>query len=169
MCVKKILSLAASTIRLFIIIIIFSLNSKADEDNIKYYSDDKGILALMYHRFDEKKYPSTNIQMNIFRDQIRIIKDLNYNFYNPIELEKNFKIPKNEKKIYWILLPILLGLGFFSKQVPTAYVIISTILILIFFSIVQKKYYWVKYSFTSSILFICFLILESSDLNVFFL
>ena len=99
MCVKKILSLAASTIRLFIIIIIFSLNSKADEDNIKYYSDDKGILALMYHRFDEKKYPSTNIQMNIFRDQIRIIKDLNYNFYNPIELEKNFKIPKNEKKI----------------------------------------------------------------------
>ncbi|MBA1337765.1 MAG: Dolichyl-phosphate-mannose-protein mannosyltransferase [Pelagibacterales bacterium] len=66
---------------------------------------------------------------------------------------------KNEKKIYWILLPILLGLVFFSKQVPTAYVIISTILILIFFSIVQKKYYWVKYSFTSSILFICFLLI----------
>ena len=66
---------------------------------------------------------------------------------------------KNEKKIYWILLPIILGLGFLSKQVPTAYVIISTILILIFFSIAQKKYYWIKYSFISSFLFICFLLI----------
>ena len=27
-----------------------------------------GILSLMYHRFDEEKYPSTNIKMNIFKD-----------------------------------------------------------------------------------------------------
>ena len=58
-----------------------------------------GILTLMYHRFDEKKYPSTNIQMNIFKEQIKIIKSLNYNFYDPGDLEKNFQIPKNEKKI----------------------------------------------------------------------
>ena len=45
MCVKKILSFAASTIKLFIIIIILPINSKADENNIKYYSDDKGILS----------------------------------------------------------------------------------------------------------------------------
>ena len=99
MNVKKILSLAASTIKLFIIILSFYSNSKAEENNIKYYSDDKGILALMYHRFDENKYPSTNIQMDIFKQQIDIIKTLKYNFYDPKELKKKFHIPKIEKKI----------------------------------------------------------------------
>jgi peptidoglycan/xylan/chitin deacetylase (PgdA/CDA1 family) len=99
MNVNKILSLAASTIKLFIIILLFNSNSKAQEKNIKYYSDDKGILSLMYHRFDENKYPSTNIQMDIFKKQIKIIKDLKYNFYDPRDLEKKFHIPKIEKKI----------------------------------------------------------------------
>jgi len=99
MNVKKILSLAASIIKLFIIILLFSFNSKAEEKNIKYYSDDKGILSLMYHRFDENKYPSTNIQMDVFRKQIKIIKNLKYNFYDPKDLEKNFHTPKIEKKI----------------------------------------------------------------------
>jgi len=99
MNVKKILSLAASTIRLFIIIILFITNCKAEEDNIKYYSDDMGILSLMYHRFNESKYPATNIQMDIFKEQIKIIKTLKYNFYDPKDLEKNFHIKKIEKKI----------------------------------------------------------------------
>ena len=99
MNVKNILSLAASTIRLFIIIIIFINNSKAAENNIKYYSEDMGILSLMYHRFDEKRYPSTNIQMNIFKEHIKIIKDLKYNFYDPGNLEKDFDKRKDEKKI----------------------------------------------------------------------
>jgi len=99
MSVKKILSLAASTIKLFIIILLFSSNSKAEEQIIKSYSDDKGILALMYHRFDESKYPSTNIQMDVFKQQIEIIKNSNYNFYNPKNLETNFHITKFEKKI----------------------------------------------------------------------
>jgi peptidoglycan/xylan/chitin deacetylase (PgdA/CDA1 family) len=58
-----------------------------------------GILSLMYHRFDEKKYPSTNIEMTIFKEQIKIIRNLNYNFYNPGELDTNFYIEKKEKKI----------------------------------------------------------------------
>jgi peptidoglycan/xylan/chitin deacetylase (PgdA/CDA1 family) len=99
MNVKKILSLVASIIKLFIIIILFSHNSKAEEVNIKYYSDDKGILSLMYHRFDENKYPSTNIRMDIFKQQIKIIKNLGYKFYDPKDLEKNFQTPKIEKKI----------------------------------------------------------------------
>ena len=53
----------------------------------------------MYHRFNEDKYPSTNIQMEVFKQQIKIIKKLNYNFYDPKELEKNFNKPKLEKKI----------------------------------------------------------------------
>jgi peptidoglycan/xylan/chitin deacetylase (PgdA/CDA1 family) len=74
-------------------------NSKAEEQNIKSYSDDKGILSLMYHRFDENKYPSTNIQMNVFKQQIKIIKNSKYKFYDPKNLEKNFHIIKIEKKI----------------------------------------------------------------------
>jgi len=99
MTVKKILSRAASTISLFIIILLFSSNSRAEESNIKYFSDDRGILSLMYHRFDENKYPSTNIQMDIFKQQIEIIKNFKYNFYDPINLEKNFHSAKIEKKI----------------------------------------------------------------------
>ena len=99
MSVKKILSLVASTIRLFIIIILFASNSKADENNIKYYSEDKGVLSLMYHRFDEIEYPSTNIRMDVFKEQIKIIENLNYKFYNPKDLESNFHLSKAEKKI----------------------------------------------------------------------
>tara|TARA_B100000780_G_scaffold229849_1_gene169512 strand:+ start:337 stop:1395 length:1059 start_codon:yes stop_codon:yes gene_type:complete len=96
---KIILSLVASIIKLLILISLFTFNSKAEEPNIKSYSEDKGILSLMYHRFNENKYPSTNIQMDIFIKQIKIIKDSKYNFYNPKDLEKNFYISKKEKKI----------------------------------------------------------------------
>jgi peptidoglycan/xylan/chitin deacetylase (PgdA/CDA1 family) len=99
MNVKKILFLAASIIKLFIIVFLFTTNSKAEEKNIKYYSDDKGILSLIYHRFNENKYPSTNIQMDIFKKQIEIIKSSKYNFYDPKDLKKNFYNPKKQKKI----------------------------------------------------------------------
>ena len=99
MNVKLILSLVASIIKLFIIILVFISNTKADEKNIKYYSNDMGILSLMYHRFDENKYPSTNIQMDIFTKQIEIIKNLKYKFYDPKDLTKNFHTIKLEKKI----------------------------------------------------------------------
>ena len=58
-----------------------------------------GVLSLMYHRFNENKYPSTNIQMNIFKEQIRIIKELEYEFYDPTEFAQNFSVPKKNKKI----------------------------------------------------------------------
>ena len=99
MNVKKILFLAASSIKLFIILLLFISNSKAVETNIKYYSDDRGILSLMYHRFNEDKYPSTNIQMDVFKNQIEIIKKFKYSFYDPKNLEGNFDTPKSEKKI----------------------------------------------------------------------
>ena len=66
---------------------------------------------------------------------------------------------KNEKKIYWILLPIFFGFAFLSKQVPSSYIIISVILILGFFSFLQGKFYWIKYSFLSTILFIFFILI----------
>ena len=66
---------------------------------------------------------------------------------------------KSEKKLYWILLPIFFGFAFLSKQVPSSYVIICAILILSLFSILQRKFYWVKYSFFSATLFILLLLI----------
>ena len=53
----------------------------------------------MYHRFDENRYPSTNIQMSVFLEQIQLIKELNYDFIHPDDFEKNFNTPKKQKKI----------------------------------------------------------------------
>ena len=99
MIIKKILFLAASIINIFILIFILSLNSKAEEKNIKQYSNDEGVLSIMYHRFDENKYPSTNIQFDIFIKHIQLIQKLNYNFIHPNDFEKNFNMPKKQKKI----------------------------------------------------------------------
>ena len=53
----------------------------------------------MYHRFNENKYPSTNIQMEIFKKQIQIINNNNFEFYNPKKFDLNFNEPKLNKKI----------------------------------------------------------------------
>ena len=53
----------------------------------------------MYHRFNENKYPSTNIRMDVFKSQIEIIKSNGFKFYNPIKFESEFGTPKSEKKI----------------------------------------------------------------------
>ena len=48
--------------------------------------DDYGIISIMYHRFEENKYPSTNIKINDFKKHIEIIEKNKINFINP----KNF-------------------------------------------------------------------------------
>ena len=53
----------------------------------------------MYHRFNENKYPSTNIKMNIFDKQMQMIKNHGYEFYNPKLFEKEFSKVKDKKKI----------------------------------------------------------------------
>ena len=58
-----------------------------------------GTLALMYHRFNENKYPSTNVKIDIFKKQIEIINNKGLNFYNPLNFKDEFSKPKNEKKI----------------------------------------------------------------------
>ena len=98
MIIKKSLSLAASIISLLILQFLFLVNSNSQENNSKYYSNDHGILSLMYHRFNENKYPSTNIKMEIFKDQMSIIRDLGYEYYKPKFFEEEFNKPK-EKKI----------------------------------------------------------------------
>ena len=99
MSIKNIFLLAASIIRIFIIFFLLSINSNAEENNIKQYSGDEGVLSIMYHRFNENKYPSTNIRMNVFLEHIKLIKELNYEFIHPDDFQKDFNIPKKQKKI----------------------------------------------------------------------
>ena len=98
MSTKNIFSLAASIIKLFIVFFLFS-DSKAEENNIKQYSNDEGILSIMYHRFEENKYPSTNIKMDVFKKHVQLIRDLNYQFIHPDEFKERFNYPKKQKKI----------------------------------------------------------------------
>jgi len=53
----------------------------------------------MYHRFNENKYPSTNIKMDIFKKHMDIIKNSNFNFHNPNNFEEQFNVPKSKKEI----------------------------------------------------------------------
>ena len=53
----------------------------------------------MYHRFNESKYPSTNIQMNVFKEQVNIIKKSGYKFLNPNNFHKIYDKEKLEKTI----------------------------------------------------------------------
>ena len=100
---NKIFSLAASIIKLFIFLFFFILNSNAQENNSKYYSEDLGILPLIYHRFDENKYPSTNIKSEIFIEQLKLINKKNIEF---ISFNKFEKIIKNGINKNYILLTI---------------------------------------------------------------
>ena len=98
MIFKKTLSFAASTIK-FIIIIILISKSHAVENTNKFYSKDEGVISIMYHRFDENKYPSTNIQMEIFKKQIEIIENNNLDYITPSNFLDNFSQPKIKKKV----------------------------------------------------------------------
>ena len=84
---NKIISFAASITKVFIFFLIF-LNVKAEVVNKKYFKNEQGILAIMYHRFEENKYPSTNIRLDTFRKHINLIKENNLDFYNPGEFSK---------------------------------------------------------------------------------
>ena len=74
---------------------------------------DEGVVSIMYHRFNEHKYPSTNIQIDVFKDHLEIIRKSKYNFYNPKDFINNFNIPKKQKKI---LLTIDDGFESFYKE-----------------------------------------------------
>jgi hypothetical protein len=69
------------------------LYSNSSLENI----DDFGIISLMYHRFDENKYPSTNIKIDDFKKQLEIIENNNIEFINPKNFETALKESKNKR------------------------------------------------------------------------
>jgi poly-beta-1,6-N-acetyl-D-glucosamine N-deacetylase len=84
-------------ISLFIAILAFQNNlySSSTIQNI----DDFGIISLMYHRFEENKYPSTNIRMDDFKEHLKIIKENKISFINPKNFEEELKGNKSQRKI----------------------------------------------------------------------
>ena len=82
---------------IFFIFIFYITNLFAE--NNRYSNLDKGIVSLMYHRFNEDKYPSTNIQMDIFKEHIKIIESLNINFINPKNLNLELNKIHSKKSI----------------------------------------------------------------------
>ena len=53
----------------------------------------------MYHRFGESKYPSTNIQLDIFEEQLKIIQNEGIKFIHPQNFEENLRNNKKQRKI----------------------------------------------------------------------
>ena len=57
------------------------------------------LYLLMYHRFEENKYPSTNIRIIDFINHLKIIEDNKINFVNPSNFENELKNNKSQRKI----------------------------------------------------------------------
>ena len=53
----------------------------------------------MYHRFDEQKYPSTNIQLEIFKEQLKLIEKEEIEFIHPNNFDNSLSNEKNKRKI----------------------------------------------------------------------
>ena len=61
--------------------------------------DDFGIISLMYHRFEENKYPSTNIRITDFIKQIDLIKKNNFTFIRAEDFENSLVNLQSKKKV----------------------------------------------------------------------
>ena len=70
-------------IKKLFIIFLFFLTLKLNLHSSETVIDDFGIITIMYHRFEENKYPSTNIRMTDFKEHLEMIKKNNIKFVNP--------------------------------------------------------------------------------------
>ena len=64
-----------------------------------YNFDDFGVISIMYHRFNENKYPSTNIQIDVFKEQLKVIDREKIKFIHPNNFEKSLLENKDQRKI----------------------------------------------------------------------
>lgn len=62
---------------------------------LQSFSDEMGIISLMYHRVGEAKYPSTNVSVEMFQNHINEIEKSGMEFINPSIFKR--KILKREK------------------------------------------------------------------------
>jgi len=85
-----------------LILLIVSI-SKSFGVDINNLDTKKGIIALMYHRFEENKYPSTNIRNEVFLEHLKEINNSGIEF---ITLEKFEKLIKTNINKNYLLLTI---------------------------------------------------------------
>ena len=77
--------------------------SKSFGVNLNEFNPDKGVIALMYHRFNENKYPSTNIKNEIFLEHLDEINNSKFEF---ISFNKFSEIIKSKMEKNYLLLTI---------------------------------------------------------------
>jgi len=82
-----------------LIIFLFFTFIPSESSSMSNNIEDKGIVVLMYHRFEENKYPSTNIKIIDFIKQIDLIKKNDFIFVNANDFESNLINLKNKKKV----------------------------------------------------------------------
>ena len=85
-----------------LILLLLSI-SKSFGINLNEFNPDKGVVALMYHRFNENKYPSTNIKNEIFLQHLDEINNSKLEF---ISFDKFNEIIKSKMEKSYLLLTI---------------------------------------------------------------
>ena len=85
------------------ILLLLSISKSFGEVNLNEFNPDKGVIALMYHRFNENKYPSTNIRNEIFLEHLAQIKNSKIEF---ISFNKFSEVIKSKMKKNYLLLTI---------------------------------------------------------------
>ena len=73
-------------------ILLLVLTSKSLGAVLNNLNTQVGIITLMYHRFEENKYPSTNIKNEIFSEHLKEINNLGIEFIKYKKFEEIIKI-----------------------------------------------------------------------------
>ena len=84
---------------IYLLIFIIYFHNNLYSNNQFKGIEDFGVISLMYHRFDENKYPSTNIKVDVFKKHLEIIEDSKIKFINPKDFENELKNLKLQRKI----------------------------------------------------------------------
>jgi peptidoglycan/xylan/chitin deacetylase (PgdA/CDA1 family) len=86
-----------SIIKKSLIIYLFFIFIPHESLTLPNNIEDKGVIVLMYHRFEENKYPTTNIKIADFIKQIDLIKKNGFNFIEANNFE-NSLVNLNKRK-----------------------------------------------------------------------
>ena len=86
-------------IRKLLIIFLFYFPITSYLNSEEQVIEDFGIITIMYHRFEENKYPSTNIRMTDFKKHLEIIQKKGIKFVNPKNFEDELISNKKQRKV----------------------------------------------------------------------
>ena len=81
----------------YIFLLLLLTVSKSLAINVSNLNTEAGVISLMYHRFDENKYPSTNIKSDIFLEHLNEINKAKIEFIDYKKFEEIIKINIDKK------------------------------------------------------------------------